>query len=180
MSITAIDGIVAGGRWPTFVIPFAAVETPPSGDGPWSLPLADLLDTTTVKIDCYLDPGDIQVSRTATTRARQRACQKVQETIKTGETIDLTLAGVYDQQAAMAAVVNKMYAALPEGAEVYVGQAMGWDSEAPPTTATVIDLYRAKVVTRDKNQPTSPDEDLKFTSVLSGSAFWADVTLTGP
>jgi hypothetical protein len=42
----------------------------------------------------------------------------------------------------------------------------------------VVDLYRATVVTRDKNQPTSVDEDLKFTATLSGSAFWSDVTLT--
>ena len=65
-----------------------------------------------------MDAGDLSVSRSAQTRERQRLCQIVKETIKTGEQIDLTLSGVYDQQQLGTVTVNKMYAALPEGAVV--------------------------------------------------------------
>ena len=37
-----------------------------------------------------MDAGDLSVSRSAQTRERQRLCQIVKETIKTGEQIDLT------------------------------------------------------------------------------------------
>ena len=100
------------------------------------------------------------------------------EQIKTGETIDITISAVYDQQEATSDDVNKVYAALVEGAEVYVAQAFGWDSKVTPTTATVIDLWKGTVQMKTKNQPTSPDEDLKFTGTISGSAYFADVALT--
>ena len=176
MTATAIEGVVAAGRVPTWIIPAASITTDPT-TGAWSIALAAITGATTIKADCYLDPGDIQISRAATTRTRQRLCQTVAENIKTGETIDITLSAVYDQQEATSEDVNKVYAALVEGAEVYVAQAFGWDSTATPTTATVIDLWKGTVQMKTKNQPTSVDEDLKFTATISGSAFFADVAL---
>ena len=44
----------------------------------------------------------------------------------------------------------------------------------------VVDLLRGKVRTQDRNFPTSADEDLKFTAVVSVDAQAKDVTLTGP
>ena len=177
MTATAIEGVVAAGRVPTWIIPAASITADPV-TGTWSIPLAALTGATTVKADCYLDAGDIQISRTAQTRTRQRLCQTVAETIKTGETIDITISAVYDQQEATSDEVNKVYTALAEGAEVYVAQAFGWDSKVTPTTATVIDLWKGTVQMKTKNQPTSPDEDLKFTGTISGSAYFADVALT--
>lgn len=176
MTATAIEGVVAAGRVPTWIIPAATITTDPV-TGTWSIPLAELNDAGNVKVDCYLDAGDIQISRTANTRTRQRLCQTVQETIKTGETINITLSAVYDQQDTTTDV-NDVYDALPEGAEVYIAQAFGWDSTATPTTATVIDLWKGTVQMVVKNQPTSPDEDLKFTATITGSAYFADVALT--
>ena len=180
MSVTAVEGVVAAGRVPTWIIPEASITTPPSGDGPWSIPLSALTGAGAVKIDCYYDFGDITVERADQTKPRQRACQVVAETIKVGETIDVTLAGVYDQQEPLAADVNKAYAALPEDERVYIAQAFGHDSSLAPTSATVVDLIRGTVQSRMKTQPTSPDEDLKFSATISGSGYWADVTLTGP
>ena len=177
MTATAIEGVVAAGRVPTWIIPAATITADPV-TGTWSIPLAALTGATTVKTDCYLDAGDIQISRTAQTRTRQRLCQTVAEQIKTGETIDITISAVYDQQEAMTEEVNEVYAALAEGADVYVAQAFGWDSKATPTTATVIDLWKGSVQMKTKNQPTSPDEDLKFTATITGSAYFADVALT--
>ena len=177
MATTAIEGVVAAGRVPTWIIPAALVTTDPTS-GANSVPLSVLTDPTTVKIDCHMDVGDISVTRTPTTKSRQRMCQIVAETVKTGETIDITINAVFDQQEAMTEDVNEAYAALPEGASVYVAQAFGWDSAATPTTATVVDLFKATVQSRMKNQPTTFDEDLKFQAVLSGSAYFDDVTLT--
>lgn len=176
MTATAIEGVAAAGRTPTWIIPAASITADPV-TGTWSIPLAALTGATTVKADCYLDAGDIQISRTAQTRTRQRLCQTVAENIKTGETIDITISAVYDQQDTTTSV-NDVYDALVEGAEVYVAQAFGWDSTATPTTATVIDLWKGTVQMKTKNQPTSVDEDLKFTATISGSAFFADVALT--
>lgn len=177
MAQTAVAGVVAAGRVPTWIIPAASITTDPTS-GAYTIPLTALTGGTTVKADCHMDAGDISVSRSAQTRERQRLCQIVAETIKTGETIDVEVSGVYDQQALNTALVNKMYAAVPEGAAVYVAQAFGWDSDATPTTATKIDLYKGTVQTRTKNQPTSLDEDLKFTATISASAYWPDLSLT--
>ena len=177
MTATAIEGVVAAGRVPTWIIPAASITTDPT-TGAWNIALAAITGATTIKADCYLDAGDIQVSRAAQTRTRQRLCQTVAEQIKTGETIDITISAVYDQQEATSDDVNKVYAALVEGAEVYVAQAFGWDSTVTPTTATVIDLWKGTVQMKTKNQPTSVDEDLKFTATISGSAYFADVALT--
>lgn len=176
MATTAIQGVVAAGRVPTWVIPAALVSADPS-DGAYTFALADLNDATSVKADCHMDPGDIAITRTPTTKQRQRMCQVVAETIPTGETIDVTFTAVFDQQEAMTEDVNEVYAALPDGAVVYIAQAFGWDSAEAPTTSTVVDLIKATVQTRMKNQPTTFDEDLKFTATLSGSGYFPDVTL---
>jgi len=178
MATTAVEGVVAAGRVPTWVIPAALVTQDPS-EGSWSIDLDVLLHETTVKIDCHYDYGDVTVTRTPSTRSRQRACQIVAQTINVGETIDVTIAAVFDQQEDMSDVVNEAYSAMPQGADVYIAQAFGWDSSVEPTTATVIDLFPGTVQTRTKNQPTTPEEDLKFTAVVSASAYFEDVALDG-
>ncbi|HJY33548.1 MAG TPA: hypothetical protein VJ260_01785 [Vicinamibacterales bacterium] len=177
MATTAIEGVVAAGRVPTWIVPVAAVAVEPTEADP-ELLLADLLDATGVKADCHMDPGDISVTRTPTTKSRQRMCQVVAETVSTGETIDVTFSAVFDQQEAASAEVNEVYSALTPGAEVYIVQAWGWDSAVTPTTATVVDVMRGTVQTRTKNQPTTFDEDLKFTANLSMSSYVDDVALT--
>lgn len=177
MATTAVEGVVAAGRVPTWVIPAALITEDPT-EGSWSIDLAALTDPTTVKIDCHYDYGDVTVTRTPQTRSRQRACQIVAQTIAVGETIDVTIAAVFDQQEAMSETVNEAYAAMPEGSAVYIAQAFGWDSSVTPTTDTVIDLFPGTVQTRTKNQPTTPEEDLKFTAVISASAYFEDVALT--
>ena len=178
MSETAIEGVVAAGRVPTWVIPTASIPTEPT-EGTNSVPLAALTGASSTKIDCYYDFGDVSVSRSPQTKSRQRACQTVAQTIKIGETIDVTISAVYDQQAAAADAVNKAYSALPEGTEVYIAQAFGHEAAVDPTSATKIDLMRGTVQFRMKNQPTSPEEDLKFTATISVSGYWEDVALTG-
>ena len=59
-----------------------------------------------------MDPGDISVTRTPTTKSRQRMCQIVAETVSTGETIDVTLSAVFDQQEVSSADINEVYAML--------------------------------------------------------------------
>ena len=177
MSVTAIEGVVAAGRVPTWIIPAASISADPV-TATWSVPLAALTGGTTVKIDCHYDFGDVTVSRTPQTKSRQRACQVIAETIDIGETIDVTISAVYDQQEAASEDVNEAYAALPAGASVYIAQAFGWDSAVTPTTATKIDLIKGTVQRRQKSQPASADEDLKFTSTISASAYFEDVSLT--
>jgi len=179
MATEAIQGVVAAGNAPKWIIQADQITTDPV-EGTWSIPLTALTHATTVKIDCHMDTGDFTLTRTPTTKSRQRMCQKAAETVKTGETIDVTIAGVYDQQEAMASEINEAYAALPEGDLVYVASAYGWDSSVTPTVATVIDLVKGTVQSRRKNEPAAADEDLKFQATLSGSAYFADVALTGP
>lgn len=176
MATTAIEGVVAAGRVPTWIVQAAQITTDPT-TGAWEIPLIALTHASTVKADCHMDAGDVSVTRTPTTKSRQRMCQVVAETVKTGETIDITLNAVFDQQEAMTEDVNEVYAALPEGALVYAVQAFGWDSAVTPTIATVVDIFKATVQSRMKTQPTTFDEDLKFQAVLSGSAYFADVEL---
>ena len=104
MSTIAVEGVTAAGRVPTWIIPAALVTAPPT-EGTWSIPLSVLTNAAVIKADCYYDLGDVNITRTAQTRTRQRACQVVAQTIKTGETIDVTIAAVYDQQAASSAEV---------------------------------------------------------------------------
>lgn len=178
MSVTAIEGVVAAGRVPTWIIPAASITADPTpGAGTWDIPLAALTGGTTVKIDCHYDFGDVSVTRTPQTKSRQRACQIVAETIDIGETIDVTISAVYDQQEALTEDVNEAYAALPEGASVYLAQAFGWDSATTPTVATKVDLIKGTVQRRQKNQPATSEEDLKFTATISASAYFEDVAV---
>ena len=41
-----------------------------------------------------------------------------------------------------------------------------------------VDLIRGTVQASTKSEPASADEDLKVTATISGSAYYADVTLT--
>lgn len=173
---TAVDGVVAAGRVPTWIIQPAQIPTDPT-DGTWSIPLAALTHESTVKIDCFFDFGDVQVNRSPITRTRQRVCEVNPQNREVGETIDITIAAVYDQQALMTATVNEAYSAMPKGASVYIAQAFGWDQSATPTVATVIDLIPGTVQSRLKNQPATPDEDLKFTATISAREVFEDVAL---
>lgn len=177
MATTAIEGVVAAGRVPTWIIPAALITTEPT-EGSNTIPLSVLNHATTVKADCHMDVGDISITRTPTTKSRQRMCQKVAETVSTGETIDVTISAVFDQQESSSADVNEVYAATPAGAEVYIAQAFGWDSDLTPTTSTKFDLVPGTVQTRTKNQPTTFDEDLKFTATISARGYYEDVTAT--
>lgn len=177
MSVTAIEGVVAAGRVPTWIIPAAQVSADPAV-GSWSVPLATLTATTSIKIDCHYDFGDVSVTRTPQTKSRQRACQVIAETIDIGETIDVTISAVYDQQEDMAEDVNAAYAALPTGASVYIAQAFGWPSATDPDSTTVIDLIKGTVQRRQKSQPASAEEDLKFMATISASAYFEDVPMS--
>ena len=173
----AIDGVLAAGNLPLWVIPASAITTDPT-DVAKSIPLAVLTGATTVKADCHMDFGGVSITRTPTTRERQRMCQKVAETLVTGQTIDISMSYLFDQQAALTEDINKVYAALPEGATVYLARAYGWDTDIAPTTSTKVDLYKATVQMVARNEPAGGEEDIKVTATLSGSAYWADVTLT--
>ena len=176
MSVTAIEGVVAAGRVPTWIIPATSIIADPV-TGTWEIPLAAITGGTTVKIDCHYDFGDVTVTRTPQTKSRRRACQIIAETIAIGETIDVTISAVFDQQEASSADVNEAYAALPEGAAVYLAQAFGWDSAETPDTTTIVDLIKGTVQRRQKNQPATSEEDLKFTATISASAYFEDVAL---
>lgn len=175
---TAIEGKNAAGNLPSWIIQPASITAEPVGEGPWSAPLAALTAPTTVKFDCYVDWGGVSVERSDTTKERQRMCQKVKEVITTGETITVTITAVYDQQEALTEEVNAVYAALAKGAVVYIARAFGHDADVAPTSSTVVDLMKATVQARKKNEPTSAEDDLVFTATLSGSGYWDDVALT--
>ena len=176
MTVTAIDGVTAAAHLPTWLIPAATITVEPTV-GTWSIPLTAITGATTKKIDCHMDMGDLSISVSPKTRERQRMCQSVSETINVGETIEITITAVYDQQVIGTDAVNAAYTFLVEGAVVYLFRAYGWDSGTTPTVATKGDLYKATVLSRLKSEPTSADEDLKFIATLSGSARWNDIDL---
>ena len=69
---------------------------------------------------------------------------------------------------------------LTTAAELQVLRAAPLDevpTEIIERVAIVVDIFKATVQSRMKNQPTTFDEDLKFTATLSGSAYFADVAL---
>lgn len=172
---TAIPGVNAAGRQPVFII--QGTELPDLTSSSSSIPASKV--TAGTKIDCYYNFGGVELSREAITKEQQRACQKVAETIKIGETISGTITAVFDQQATSEAEVNKAYAALPEGAEVFLFVAHGWDTEkAPEATKTRGDLWKMKVSQVHKGIAASAEEDITFTATLNGSAYWSDITLT--
>lgn len=176
MSETGLDGVIASGNAPTWIVQEAKV-TKPLREGDKSFPLALLTDATTAKIDCHLNMGDVNFTRTPTTRDRKRACEKITSQIRTGQTVEAEIKAIYDQQAEAAAVINAAYTSLPEGSTVYVIQAYGLDSHTAPTaTKTKVDVYRGKVQTRMKNQPVD-GEEYTFTANLSCDLYIEDATL---
>ena len=61
MAQTAVAGVVAAGRVPTWIIPQASIATDPT-PGTYSIPLTALTGGTTVKADCHMDAGDLSES----------------------------------------------------------------------------------------------------------------------
>lgn len=172
---TGLDGVIASGNVPTWIIQEAVVATPLT-DESTEIPAAYLTDPTTVKTDCYHDMGDVSFTRTAITRDRKRACETVTVTRKTGETIEGTITSIYDQQAEAEEQINAVYAAVPEGSIVYVAIAYGHRSTTGEPPARV-DIYRGEVRQRDKNVPVE-GEDLEFTGLIGADLFLEDVTVT--
>ena len=180
MSTTAIAGVTAAGMQPVWAIDVADLTD--ITDDTKSIPLAAV--TGGQKLDCYYDFGGLTLDRTANTRSRQRACQKVAEEIKIGETISGTLTIVYDQQklnsdAPEDQAVNAAYKALPEGGEVFLFIANGWDQDQEPTIETVGDLWRVRVSQIAHLMAASAEEDLMARADLAGSLFVPNVTLAG-
>lgn len=173
---TGVDGIIAGGNTPSWLIQEAAIPEPLT-EHTTSIPLSLLTDAATAKIDCYMNMDGIDVKRTPTTKERQRMCEKVKQSVKTGETIDVEITAIYDQQSEAAAEINVAYTALPEGATVYLVRAYGLDSTVVPTTANRVDIVRGTVQQRNKNNPVA-EEDLMFTATLSGDLMVQDVQLS--
>lgn len=175
---TVIPAIIADGRQPVWAIQLADITTPIT-DSTTSIPLAAV--TGGQQIDCYYEIGGIDLTRTATTRSSQRACQKIAEEIKTGETIAGSISPIFDQQAEDEAEINAAYAALPEGSQVLLFVAHGWDSEQEPTAETKGDLWRVRITQVDHPMRTVAGEDLVATVQLSGNLYVPNVSLTaGP
>ena len=175
MSITGINGVVAAGRQPVWAIDPADLTG--ITDDTVSIPLAAV--TGGQKMDCYYDFGGLALDRSATTRSRQRACEKVAQEIKIGETITGSLTAVWDQQATDTATINLAYGALPEGGDVFLFIANGWDQDLTPTAATKGDLWRVTVTQKNHLLAASADEDLMFRADLNGTLFVPNVSLTG-
>lgn len=171
---TGLDGIIASGNVPTWIIQEA--DLPNITESTTSIPGTALSAAGSVKADCYHNMGGVSFSRTATTRDRKRACEKVTVTVKTGETIEGTITAIYDQQADADATINAVYAALPEESTVYVAIAYGHDSMSASAPKKV-DIYRGKVSTRAKNDPVE-GEDLEFTATIAADLYLEDVTVS--
>lgn len=171
---TGLDGVTASGNVPTWIIQDASVTTPFT-DQTETISSALFTDDSTVKIDCYHNMGDVNFTRTPTTRERKRACEKVTVTRKTGETIEGTVQAIYDQQAAAEELINAAYESVPEGVTVYV--AIGYGHDSHDGLPSRVDIYRGDVTMRAKNQPVE-GEDLMFTSTISADLFLEDVTVT--
>lgn len=172
---TGLDGVIASGNVPSWIIQEATV-TEALTDQTTEIPADYLTAADTVKTDCYHDMGDIAFTRTATTRDRKRACEIVTVTVKTGETIDGTLTAIYDQQAGAEDEMNAVYAATPEGSTIYVAIAYGHRSTSAEPPAYV-DIYRGNVQQRSKNTPVE-GEDLEYTATISADLYLEDVAVT--
>ena len=173
---TGLDGVIASGNVPTWIIQEADM-TPVLTDQSESIDAAVLSAVGTVKADCYHDMGDITFSRTQTTRDRKRACEKITVTVTTGQTIDGTVTAIYDQQQLGSdAEINRVYEATPEGSTIYVVIAYGHDSMSA-TAPAYVDVYRGKVQMRSKNAPVD-GEDLEYTANISADLYLEDVTVT--
>lgn len=175
MSKTRVPGVNAAGMQPVWVMQKADVTTPITADtATFSLPLLQ----AGVKVDCYMDFGDFTIDRTANTTTRQRMCQKVAEEIVIGHTIAGTMTVVHDRQAADTEVVNLAYEALPEGGEVVIAVAHGWDQDNDPDATTVVDLWVVTVAMLKHLIATSPDADIKAEATLNGSVYASNVVLS--
>lgn len=180
MSKIAVPGIVAAGRQPVWIIQPADLPGDITDDTE-TIPLSAVAGGQ--KADCYYDFGGLALDRTANTRSRQRACQKVAEEIKIGETIAGTLTIVWDQQklntepAAGEVDVNGVYKALPEGSQVYLFIAHGWDSDQDPTAETIGDLWRVRVSQIAHLLAASAEEDIMARADLAGDMFAPNVAL---
>ena len=175
-STTGVDGIIAGGNTPVWIIQEAQIVEPLT-EHTTKLSASLLTATTTAKIDCYMNMDGMSVTRTPSTKERQRMCEKVKQSVKTGETIDIEITAIYDQQAQAADEINVAYTALPEDATVYIVRAYGLDSTVTPTASNKVDIIRGTVQQRNKNNPVA-EEDLMFTTTLSGDLMVQDVQLT--
>lgn len=174
---TIVPGIIADGRQPVWAIQLADMTTPITSSTT-SIPLSAV--TGGQQLDCYYEIGGIDLNRTQTTRTRQRACQKIAEEIKTGETIAGSISPIFDQQQTDEADINAAYAALPEGSQVYLFAAHGWDAEQEATAETKGDLWRVRISQVDHPFRTVAGEDLVATVNLTGDLYIPNVTLTSP
>lgn len=174
-SPTGVDGVIAGGNTPTWIVQEATIPTP-LNDTATGFPLSALSAATTVKADCHMNIDGVEITRETQTRDRQRMCEKVSVSVPTGETVNASVTAIYDQQAESSALINAVYTSLPEGATVYIVRAYGLDSNTEPTTANKVDVMRGKVRQRNKNNPVA-GEDLMATAELSGDLFLQDVPL---
>ena len=174
MSITGIDGVVAAGRQPAWVIDEAGLGE--ITDTTTTLPLATV--TGGQRVDCYYNFGGLVLNRTATLRETQRACQKVAKSTKVGEVIDGTLTIVWDQQADAADEVNLAYSALPEGGTVGIFVAHGWDAEQAPDATTKGDLWVVDVTQVNHLLAANADEDLMSEITLNGERYLPSLTLS--
>lgn len=175
-STTGMDGVIASGNTPLWIVQKETIGAPLT-DQATTFPLTALTTATdTVKADCHMNMDGFSATRNLTNRDRKRMCEKFTQSVKTGESIDLTLSAIYDQQAGAEDLINAVYTALPEGQTVYVVQAYGWDSQKPVTAETKVDVYRMNVQQRSKNQPVD-GEDLMFTATGSGDLYLQDVKL---
>ncbi|WP_347042019.1 hypothetical protein [Brachybacterium nesterenkovii] len=171
--ITGVDGIAAAGMQPVYIIQESALpDITPSST---SVSLAIVQGG--VKADCYYDFGGLDLTREAKTKERQRSCEKAVKSVKIGEVISGSLTVVWDQQATPEAVINQVYSALPEGENVYLFIANGWDSSKPLEATTKGDLWRVEVTQMDHLIATSPDEDLMAKATLNGDLFIPNMTL---
>lgn len=175
MSTTGIDGVVAAGRQPVWIIDAANLST--VDDNTTSLPLATV--TAGQRADCYYNFGGLSLDRTATLRERQRACEKVSVQTKIGEQITGTMTIVFDQQALDTDEVNLAYSALPEGGSVGLFVAHGWDANLAPTAETKGDLWIVDVTQINHLLAASAEEDLMARADLNGERYLKNLTLSG-
>lgn len=175
MSITGIEGVVAAGRQPVWIIDGASLTAITDSDTTLSLATV----TGGQRADCYYNFGGLSLTRTPTMKEVQRACQKVATSKKVGETIEGTMTIVFDQQAESTAEVNLAYSAMPEEGTVGLFIAHGWDAELAPDATTKGDLWIVDVTQVDHLLAANADEDLMAQVTLNGERYLKNLTLSG-
>ncbi|MGQ4574894.1 phage tail tube protein [Dermabacteraceae bacterium P7006] len=171
---TGVAGLTAGGNTPAWIIQVADIQEPAPTEAKKEIKADAFTQANSRKIDCHVNMDGISLDRQMRTREQQRMCQKIATTIKTGETINVDITGIYDQQKAGTEEINHLYTSLPEGATVYLVQAFGWDAAKDPAADMVCDVIKMRVNQRTKNQPVE-GEDLMFTANASGLEYLQDV-----